>query len=192
MLWWLEQQDESQSALPILDLLAWERSINRLDGESVELYSLRIKHAVANSEDAGFGIGMERIFKRLGFGYIEINERVAGFDWDMVEIAMIEDEFTANQDLVKELIRQYGRTCRRYFLRALITVDAYSAFGLVELDKEVVGVSIEDEFDIYQSLIDELITSNGAAWWHCFLADLMPDDCVLSFGLIEFDKEVAQ
>jgi len=139
LLWWLDQQDESQSALAILDLLAWERSINRLDGESVELYRLRIKHAVANSEDAGFGIGMERIFKRLGFGYIEINERVAGFDWDMVEIAMIEDEFTANQGLVKELIRQYGRTCRRYFLSALISTDVYSATALIEFDKEVAG-----------------------------------------------------
>lgn len=139
LLWWIEQLDETQSALPILDLLAWERGINRLDGESVEIYSLRIKHAVANSEDAGFGIGMERIFKRLGFGYIEINERVDGFDWDMVEIAMIEDEFSENQELVKELIRQYGRTCRRYFLSALIAVDAYTAAGIVEYDKEIVG-----------------------------------------------------
>jgi len=139
LLWWIEQLDENQSALPILDLLAWERGINRLNGESVELYSLRIKHAVANSEDAGFGIGMERIFKRLGFGYIEINERVAGFDWDMVEIAMVEDEFSEKQDLVKELIRQYGRTCRRYFLSALISVEAYTAAGLVEYDKEVIG-----------------------------------------------------
>ena len=139
LMWWLDQQDENQSALPILDLLAWERGINRLDGESVELYRLRIKHAVANSEDAGFGIGMERIFKRLGFGYIQINERVQGFDWDMIEIAMVEDEFTTNQDLVKELIRQYGRTCRRYFLRALIATDVFNASGLVEFDKEVAG-----------------------------------------------------
>lgn len=139
LLWWLEQIDEDVAALPILDLLAYERGINRLNGESVELYRLRIKHAVANSEDAGYSIGMERIFKRLGFGYIQLIERVPGYDWDMVEIAMIEDEFNDKQALVEELIRQYGRTCRRYFLSALSVINAFVAGGLVEFDKEVVG-----------------------------------------------------
>jgi len=139
LLWWLDQLDEENAALPILDLLAWERGINRLDGESIELYSLRIKHAVANSEDAGNGIGMERIFKRLGFGYIKINERVPTYDWDMVEVAMMEDEFNGKQDLVEELIKQYGRTCRRYFLSVLSVINAYVVGGLVEFDKEVVG-----------------------------------------------------
>jgi len=139
LLWWLDQLDEENAALPILDLLAWERGINRLDSESVELYSLRIKHAVANSEDAGYGIGMERIFKRLGFGYIKINERVPTYDWDMVEVAMIEDEFNGKQDLVEDLIKQYGRTCRRYFLSVLSVINAYVVGGLVEFNKEVVG-----------------------------------------------------
>lgn len=138
LLWWLQQLDEENASLPILDLLAWERGINRLDGESVELYSLRIKHAVANSEDAGSIVGMERIFKRLGFGYIEINERVPNFDWDMVEVSLIEDEFADNQLLVEELIKQYGRTCRRYFLSALSVINIYVGGGLVEFNKEVV------------------------------------------------------
>ena len=137
MLYALEQLEEQNASLPILDLLAWERGINRLAGESVELYRLRIKHAVANSEDAGSTIGMERTFKRLGFAYIEINERVPGFDWDMVEIALIEDEFANKQLLVEELIKQYGRTCRRYFLSALSVIDTYVVAGLVEFDKEV-------------------------------------------------------
>jgi hypothetical protein len=139
LFWWLEQLDAENSALPILDLLAWERGIDRLDGESIELYSLRIKHAVANSEDAGYGIGMERIFKRLGFGYIEINERVPTYDWDMVEIAMMEDEFDGKQSLVEELIKQYGRTCRRYFLSVLSVINVYVVAGIVEFEKEVVG-----------------------------------------------------
>ncbi len=139
LLWWLEQLDEEVAALPILDLLAWERGINRLDGESTELYALRIKHAVANSEDAGSDIGMERIFKRLGFGYIEINSQVPNYDWDMVQVSLIEDEFIDKQALVEELIRQYGRTCRRYFLSVLSVIDSYVLSGLVEFDKEVVG-----------------------------------------------------
>lgn len=138
LLWWLEQLDETQSQLAILDLLAWERGINRLNGESVELYALRIKHALANSEDAGSIIGMEQIFRRLGFGYVQLNERLPELDWDMIEIAMIEDEFAGKQDLVQELVRQYGRTCRRYFLSALIAIDGYFAAGVVEFDKEVI------------------------------------------------------
>jgi hypothetical protein len=138
LLWWLEQLDEENDYLPILDLLAWERGISRLDGESVELYSRRVKHAVANSEDAGSGIGMERIFNRLGFGYVEVNERVPGFDWDMVEIIMVESEFTGKQALVSSIVKQYGRTCRRYFLSASIFAEGYFGAGLIEFDTEVI------------------------------------------------------
>lgn len=137
--WWLDQITEEQAALPILDLLAWERDITRLENEPVELYRLRIKHAQANAEDAGSTIGMENIFKRLGFGYIAITERISGYDWDMVKISMIEEEFTGKQSLVEELIKQYGRTCRRYFLDVLNVLKVYVLGGIVEFNKEVVG-----------------------------------------------------
>jgi hypothetical protein len=137
--WWLEQITEDDAALPILNLLAWERDITRLEDEPVNLYRLRIKHAQANAEDAGSTEGMEAIFKRLGFGYMEINERIDGYDWDMVGISMLEEEFSGNQALVEELIRQYGRTCRRYFLQVLNVVKIYVLGGLVEFNKEVTG-----------------------------------------------------
>lgn len=139
LFWWLEQQHSENAQAAILDLLAWERGINRLTGESIELYGLRVKHAFANASHAGSNIGMEQIFKRLGFGFIQVSERVPGFDWDMVEVAMLEDEFAGKQDLVEELIRQYGRTCRRYFLSVLSVLNAYVLAGLVEFDKEVIG-----------------------------------------------------
>ena len=138
LLWWLEQMHNQTDAIPILDLLAWERGIERLPNESVELYSKRVKHGIANSKDAGSTVGMERIFKRLGFGYVAFNERIPGFDWDMIEIAMIESEFAGKQDLVNSIIKQYGRTCRRYFLSAVIVIDGYFAAGLIEFDKEVI------------------------------------------------------
>jgi len=139
LFWWLEQQHSENAQAAILDLLAWERGITRLPNESIALYGLRVKHAFVNATDAGYGLGMEHIFKRLGFGFIQINERVSGFDWDMVEIAMLETEFAGNENLVTEVIKQYGRTCRRYFLTALTAVDTVEAIGLVEFDKEVVG-----------------------------------------------------
>jgi hypothetical protein len=138
LLWWLEQIHNETDALPILDLLAWERGIERLPGEDLTLYGKRVKHGIANSKDAGSTIGMERIFKRLGFGYVEFNERIPDFDWDMIEISMIESEFSGKQDLVNSIIKQYGRTCRRYFLSAIIAIDGYFAAGLIEFDKEVI------------------------------------------------------
>ena len=137
--WWLEQLDEEHAALPILNLLAWERDITRLKDEPIEIYRSRIKHALANAEDAGSSIGLENIFKRLGFGYMETNERIDGYDWDMVEVAMIESEFADKQPLVEELLRQYGRTCRRYFLSVLNVVDVFVLGSSVEFEKEVVG-----------------------------------------------------
>jgi len=139
LFWWLAQQHSENAQTAILDLLAWERSINRLPGESLELYGMRVKHAFANATDAGSNVGMEQIFKRLGFGFIQVNERVLGFDWDMVEIAMLEDEFNGKEPLINEVIKQYGRTCRRYFLSAMATVDTTDAIGLVEYDQEVIG-----------------------------------------------------
>lgn len=139
LFWWLEQQHSENAQTAILDLLAWERGINRLPDEALALYGLRVKHAFANATDAGSNVGMEQIFKRLGFGFIQVNERVPGFDWDMVEIAMLEDEFSGKEQLVNEVIKQYGRTCRRYFLSAMATVNTTDAIGLVEYDQEVIG-----------------------------------------------------
>lgn len=138
LLWWLEQMHSETDSLPILDLLAWERGIERIDGESVALYSKRVKHGIANSKDAGSSIGMEQIFKRLGFGYVQFNERMDGFDWDMIEVAMLESEYSGKQDLVQSILKQYGRTCRRYFLSALSAVNGFYGVGLIEYDKEVI------------------------------------------------------
>ena len=139
LFWWLEQQHSENAQTAILDLLAWERGINRLPNESATLYGLRVKHAFANASDAGSNVGMEQIFKRLGFGFIQVNERVPGFDWDMVEIAMLENEFSGKEQLINEVIQQYGRTCRRYILSAMRTVNTNDAIGIVEFDQEVTG-----------------------------------------------------
>ena len=110
LFWWLAQQHSEDAQIAILDLLAWERDIKRLPGEERALYGLRVKHAFANATDAGSNVGMEQIFKRLGFGFVQVNERLPDFDWDMVEIAMLESEFSGKEQLVTELIKQYGRT----------------------------------------------------------------------------------
>lgn len=139
MFWWLEQLHSEEAQETILNLLAFERDIRRLPGEELPLFGKRVKYAFANAKDAGFSVGMERIFKRLGFGFVAFNERVAGFDWDMIEVQMLESEYASREVLVQELISQYGRTCRRYFLSAMAEISTDEVYGLVEFDKEVVG-----------------------------------------------------
>lgn len=139
LFWWLSQQHREDAQTAILDLLAWERDIKRLPGESVELYGKRVRHAFANATDAGSNTGMEQIFRRLGFGFVSVSERVPGFDWDMIEIAMLESEFSGKEQLVTELIKQYGRTCRRYFLSAMAAVNTGQGIALIEFEKEVTG-----------------------------------------------------
>ena len=131
LFWWLEQQHSENAQTAILDLLAWERGINRLPNESLELYGLRVKHAFANAQDAGSTIGMKRIFKRLGLGSLEMNERIEGFDWDEVEVIVFAEIYRNNRALINEIIRQYGLTCRRYrlklFLKSTINVKTATA-----------------------------------------------------------------
>lgn len=112
--WPLGQLDPSSCSEGVLNLIAWQRDIDRFDGEPLALYRLRVKYAYANARDAGSVAGFKRIFQRLGIGYVEIEERMDGLDWDIVAIRLTDSQLAANQDLLDVLIQQYGRTCRRY------------------------------------------------------------------------------
>lgn len=112
--WPLLQLDADTCHLTILDLLAWQRDITRFKGEPEALYRLRVKHAFINAVDAGSVAGMKRILQRLGVGYVEIEERLPGRDWDVVLLQLSNTQLAENPELLRVLIQQYGRTCRRY------------------------------------------------------------------------------
>ncbi|MNZ06747.1 Phage tail protein [compost metagenome] len=112
--WPLLQLDAETCHPTILDLLAWQRDITRFKGEPESLYRLRVKHAFVNAVDAGSTAGMKRILLRLGVGYVEIEERQPDRDWDVVLLRLTNTQLAKNQDLLRVLISQYGRTCRRY------------------------------------------------------------------------------
>ncbi len=113
-LWPLRQLDPMTCSEQCLDLVAWQRDINRFATEPLELYRFRVKYAYANAVDAGSVAGFKRIFERLGIGYVEIEERMDGLDWDIVNITMSATQLAENASLLDELIQHYGRTCRRY------------------------------------------------------------------------------
>lgn len=112
--WPLLQMDAETCHLTVLDLLAWQRDISRFKAEPESLYRLRVKFAFINAVDAGSTAGLKRILQRLGVGYVEIDERLPDRDWDVVLLRLSDSQLSQNPELMRVLIQQYGRTCRRY------------------------------------------------------------------------------
>lgn len=112
--WPLLQMDAETCHLTVLDLLAWQRDITRFKDEPESLYRLRVKFAFINAVDAGSTAGLKRILRRLGVGYVEIDERMPDRDWDVVLLRLSDSQLSENPELLRVLTQQYGRTCRRY------------------------------------------------------------------------------
>ncbi|KAB0566600.1 phage tail protein [Pseudomonas palleroniana] len=121
--WPLLQMDAQTCHLTILDLLAWQRDISRFKDEPESLYRLRVKFAFINAVDAGSTAGLKRILQRLGVGYVEIDERMPDRDWDVVMLRLSDSQLSQNPELLRVLIQQYGRTCRRYDFVTLTPVS---------------------------------------------------------------------
>lgn len=114
--WPLLQMDADTCHLVVLDLLAWQRDITRFRGEPESLYRLRVKHAFINAVDAGSVAGFKRIMRRLGVGYVRIEERLPDRDWDVVQLHLSDSQLSENPELLSLIVQHYGRTCRRYEL----------------------------------------------------------------------------
>ncbi|PPS26396.1 phage tail protein [Pseudomonas amygdali pv. morsprunorum] len=125
--WPLMQMDADTCHLVVLDLLAWQRDITRFKGEPESLYRLRVKYAFINAVDAGSTAGMKRILIRLGVGYVEIEERMPDRDWDVVLLRFTDSQLANNPELLRVLIQQYGRTCRRYYFVTLTPITLGTA-----------------------------------------------------------------
>lgn len=117
---WLTGQVDAETApLTLVNLLAWQRDIDRLKNEPERLYRLRVKYALANAKDAGCMAGFERIWERLDLGYVGQSERIDPVDWDVIQLELSESVIAGQPDLLETIIRQYGRTCRRYYFSTI-------------------------------------------------------------------------
>ena len=112
--WPLGQFDALTAHLAMVDLMAYQRDIQRFKDEPELLYRKRVKYALVNAQDAGSKAGFIRIFERLGIGYVEIYERVDVVNWDVIKLRLSSGQIAQNQDLLRNIVQQYGRTCRRY------------------------------------------------------------------------------
>lgn len=118
----LTQLDPDTCSLGVLNLIAKGRNVVRFADESEYLFRLRVKYAYANAVDAGSVAGIKRIFVRLGIGYLEVDERVEGKDWDVIVLRLTDTQLANNADLLKVLLNKYGRTCRRYEFETITQV----------------------------------------------------------------------
>lgn len=119
LLWPLKQIDAETCTESLLNILAFERDITRFAGESLTLFRLRVKYAFINAEDSGSIAGFAAIFKRLGIGEITQLERQPSYPWDVIIIRVTDSQIAENNTLMMALIRQYGRTCRRYIFEII-------------------------------------------------------------------------
>jgi hypothetical protein len=126
--WPLTQFDALTCSEGVLNLLAYQRDIQRFKDEPLDLYRKRVAFAYVNAKDAGSKAGFIAIFERLGIGYLEIDERVDPVDWDVVLLRLSDTQLADNMELLQKIIEKYGRTCRRYQLQVItpiiVTVDA--------------------------------------------------------------------
>ncbi len=112
--WPMNQFDPLTCTPALLNLLAYDRDITRFDGEPLTLFRKRVAFAFVNARDAGSVEGFINIFERLGIGYVELFERQPDIDWDVILVRVTDSQIADNTQLLIQIIRQYGRTCRRY------------------------------------------------------------------------------
>lgn len=133
----LNQTDPETCTIQILNLLAYQRDIERFENEPLWLYRLRVKHAFANAQDSGSYIGFSRIFERLKIGEMQQLERQPGIDWDVIIIRVNDTQLAANATLMNEIIRKYGRTCRRYRFEVLNVAQFGARAGWFDNDHQL-------------------------------------------------------
>lgn len=124
-----ETQDAEKCSERVLNLLAYQRDITRFENEPLDLFRKRVKYAFVNAQDAGSTAGFIRIFQRLGIGYVELEERFDEVNWDVIKVRLTDSQIAKNPQLLLQIIRQYGRTCRRYTFEIMINQQVNVVHG---------------------------------------------------------------
>ncbi len=97
------------------------RGIVRLPGESEALFRQRVRHAVTTAIESGSRSGLEFILSVYGVVGFDVQERVPGLDWDVVQITLSPDALSVDSDLLDKILHRWGRVCRRYVVTHVVT-----------------------------------------------------------------------
>lgn len=142
--WPVNQFDPLVCPESLLNLLAYDRDITRFDSEPLELFRKRVAYAFINARDAGSVAGFIAIFERLGIGKVELLERQDGQDWDVIIARVTDSQIADNSDLLLEIIRKYGRTCRRYRFEVITSKALKIGVGWYQGDYICYPASLND------------------------------------------------
>ncbi|WP_225445376.1 phage tail protein [Photobacterium arenosum] len=110
----LQQHDPLTAPIGMVELLGWQRGVTRLGQEPEALFRIRVAYAYQFTKEAGSIAGWEVMFQKLGYPHITQDERLQSVDWDVVSLQIQDGDLTEVPRLLDTVIRQYGRTCRRY------------------------------------------------------------------------------
>ncbi|AWX99505.1 phage tail protein [Marinomonas primoryensis] len=150
--WPLTQMDALTASIGIVNLLAYQRDIQRFPSEPENLYRKRVKYALINAKDAGSKTGFVSIFERLGIGYVELEERDDEVDWDVITLRLSDSQLSENTSLLDLIIQKYGRTCRRYRLEVISPISI--SVGLIELGHSW-------SLDVAEQKIEPMVAESG-------------------------------
>ena len=112
--WPAEQIDPMTAELELVHLLAWERNIKQIIGETEILYRTRVKYALRFAKSAGSIEGWHNMFETLGMPWVTIEERLAYTEWDVISLKVTDIDLAERLGLIENITREYGRTTRRY------------------------------------------------------------------------------
>ena len=144
--WPVQQYNLDTAALFIIDMIAWERDIQRYNNEPEALYRARVKYAYQNARDAGTVAGFKAIWARCGLGEVEITERIDGEDWDIVQLWSDVQIMADNPELIRILIEKYGRTCRRYQIASKASTSAGTVSGVLTAQGGIAVATAQTDF----------------------------------------------
>ncbi|EAQ66460.1 hypothetical protein MED121_07245 [Marinomonas sp. MED121] len=143
----LNQLDAETCHVYVLKLLAYQNDIDRFANEPDELFRKRVKHGVKNAIDAGSKGGFKEVLARFDVPLYGQIERASETDWDVITLWLADSSMTQNPELAHHIIRQYGRTCRRYEFLMLDRLDDVSIEGLsFGLDKSIEQLNLAADY----------------------------------------------
>lgn len=133
----MQKHDPLTAPIGIVNLMAWERDVTRLGQEPEELFRIRVAHAYGFAREGGSIAGWEDMFAKLGYPHIVQDERLQNVDWDVVSLQIRDGDLSDVPKLLDTVIRQYGRTCRRYQYTTYIEMPVAARAQAVTAEQQV-------------------------------------------------------
>ncbi|MEZ9124929.1 hypothetical protein AB4098_22240 [Vibrio cyclitrophicus] len=140
--WPLQQLDPMVAPIEFVDLIAWQRDIERLPEEPEEIYRIRVNFAYSFAAGGGSEVGWEDMFAKLGYPHIKIDERLNYYPWDIVSVKVNDGDINDVPGLMDAIVRQYGRTCRRYSFDVTTTANFHVSVAEFSHTHETYSASI--------------------------------------------------